>query len=181
MTTLFDSTRSRPRLVPSIPVLLLGLIVCVAGAYWIQLSSPMNNPSQSDKNISAPAPVIIKWSTRREEKTVGYIISRAEKSAGPFARLNPQLIPAVNDPYLGGTYVYTDTETMAGVTYYYRLEDVASDGKRTAQDPIAVTARVNSPTLFGWVISESTYPLIGLAVVGVIGLVGIAIWIIIQR
>ena len=101
-------------------------------------------------SIPPTAPVVIRWSTRREEKTAGYLLYRSENSAGPFRQINSELVPAVNDPYLGGMYVYTDTETTAGVTYYYELEDVALDGQRSRQEPISITARSTNPTILGW-------------------------------
>ncbi|MBI5648867.1 MAG: hypothetical protein HZC40_00210 [Chloroflexi bacterium] len=121
----------------------------------------------------APSTVSIKWSTKREIKTAGYLIYRAENRAGPFLQITRERIPAINDPYLGGTYVYTDTETIAGITYYYQLEDVALDGTRTRQDPITVTARAASPTILGQPISEPTH----LIIAGVFLLLGSTIWI----
>ncbi|MBI5033886.1 MAG: hypothetical protein HZB51_25485 [Chloroflexi bacterium] len=82
------------------------------------------------------------------------MLYRAENRAGPFRQLNRELIPASNDPYLGGTYVYTDTETTVGITYYYELEDISLDGQRTRQAPITVTARGSSPTILGWAVTE---------------------------
>lgn len=120
----------------------------------------------SIRESSAPAPVVLRWSTRREIKTAGYLLYRAENRAGPFLQLNRELVPAAYDPYLGGTYAYTDTETIAGVTYYYQLEDVAVDGARTRQDPITVTARVSSPTIFGQPISLPSL-LIAFALAGI--------------
>lgn len=123
------------------------VILCLLyESYWT------NNPSLA--SIPPTAPVAIRWSTRREEKTAGYMLYRAENRAGPFRQLNRELIPASNDPYLGGTYVYTDTETTVGITYYYELEDISLDGQRTRQAPITVTARGSSPTILGWAVTE---------------------------
>ncbi len=131
----------------------------------------------SIRDSSAPAFVVLRWTTRREIKTAGYLIHRAENSAGPFLQLTRELIPAANDPYLGGTYVYTDTDTIPGVMYYYQLEDVGLDGARTRQDPIAVTAHVSSPTIFGQPISLPSL-LIAFALAGIGWMVAIATWIV---
>lgn len=131
----------------------------------------------SIRESSAPAFVILRWSTRREIKTAGYLIYRAENNAGPFLQITRDLIPAVNDPYLGGSYVYTDTATIAGVTYYYQLEDVGLDGARMRQEPIVVTARVSSPTIFGQPISLPSL-LIAFVLAGIGLMVSAATWIV---
>ncbi len=130
----------------------------------------------SIRESSAPAPVVLRWSTRREVRTAGYLLYRAENRAGPFLQLNRELVPAAYDPYLGGTYAYTDTETIAGVTYYYQLEDVAVDGARTRQEPIAVTARVSNPTLFGQPISLPSL-LVAFVLAGIGLMVATTTWI----
>ena len=117
------------------------------------------------------APVNLRWATRREENTVGYLIYRAENSAGPFRQITRELIPAKNDPYLGGTYIFTDTDTLAGVTYYYELEDISVDGHRTRQEPISITARSSSPTIFGWSVLDQP-GLVLIVVIATIVLIG---------
>lgn len=123
-----------------------------------------------------PAPVIIEWSTRRENKTAGYLLYRAENPTVLFSQLTPNLIPAANDPYLGGTYRYTDTTTMSGVTYYYQIEDVESDGTRTRHAPISITARASAPTFFGLTISWGSIFAGAMMVIGA-WLIGISAWL----
>ena len=45
---------------------------------------------------------------------------------------------------LGGHYVYTDTNVVAGQTYYYKLEDVELGGATTLHGPIEVVAEAGS-------------------------------------
>jgi len=123
-----------------------------------------------------PAPVLIEWSTRRENKTAGYLLYRAENPTAPFLPVSHDLIPAANDPYLGGMYLYTDTTTMAGVTYYYQIEDVGSDGTRTRHAPISITARASAPTFFGLTISWGSIFAGAMMVIGA-WLIGISAWL----
>ncbi|MBI5878709.1 MAG: hypothetical protein HZB53_13750 [Chloroflexi bacterium] len=98
-------------------------------------------PAQSTPAPSRPlAPVVLKWTTKSEINTAGFNVFRAEDRAGPFTQVNPDLIPASNDAIAGGQYVYTDTASIAGVTYYYVLEDVEMNGRRTQHDPFMITA-----------------------------------------
>ena len=115
-----------------------------------------------------PATVTITWTTKSELNTAGYHLYRAESAQGQFVQITRQLIPAANDPLVGGTYVYTDTGTVSGVTYYYELEDVELTGSRTRHGAIAVTARSPGLSVFGWTLPDAIYWLAGLAaVVGV--------------
>ncbi|MCD6290655.1 MAG: hypothetical protein J7M34_09155 [Anaerolineae bacterium] len=108
-------------------VLLLGLMVLLAGCGRLA------------------APIVIEWSTETEVNTVGFNLYRAESPDGPFERINKELIPASPDPLAGGHYVYTDTQVIAGRTYYYELEDVESDGNTTRHGPIVVRAQMRWP------------------------------------
>jgi hypothetical protein len=92
-----------------------------------------------------PASVIVEWSTETEVNTVGFNVYRADTEAGPFTQINSQLIPPSPDPLVGGQYVYTDTQVVAGRTYYYELEDVDINGASSRHGPITVTAQAAMP------------------------------------
>lgn len=93
---------------------------------------------------SAPAAVIVEWTTESEVNHAGFNLYRSESPEGPYIKLNDTLIPASPDPVAGGSYVYTDTTVSAGVTYYYRLEDVELDGSSTTHGPIEVVAQADT-------------------------------------
>jgi hypothetical protein len=84
--------------------------------------------------------VTVEWSTASELDTAGFNLYRGESQAGPFTRLNSELIPGASDPLVGGTYVYTDTNVIPGHTYYYRLEDVDTTGAANQEGVVQVTA-----------------------------------------
>jgi hypothetical protein len=90
-----------------------------------------------------PTAVTVEWSTATELNTVGFNLYRADTENGPFQKVNTDLIPASPDPLVGGTYTFTDTNVVAGRTYYYRLEDVETSGAATAQGTVQVTAEVS--------------------------------------
>jgi hypothetical protein len=161
-----DSPRFRRK---PVPVIVAGLIFFAAMSGLIFFVAPLFSP------LTNASQVIIKWSTRREVKTAGYHLYRADTSGGPFVPIHHEMISAANDPYLGGTYVFTDTATIAGVTYFYQLEDVDLDGVRTRHDPIGVTARVSSPTILGQPITWMN-SIIAFALAGIGLLVGTMIW-----
>jgi len=99
--------------------------------------------AQQPVATAAPAAVIVEWTTESEVNLAGFNIYRSESLDGPYVKLNTTLIPASPDPISGGSYSYTDTAAEAGVTYYYKLEDVELDGKATMHGPITVVAEGN--------------------------------------
>ncbi|HEY65208.1 MAG TPA: hypothetical protein G4O02_11620, partial [Caldilineae bacterium] len=101
---------------------------------------------------SQGAPIVVEWSTETEVNTVGFNLYRAESPDGPFEKINKELIPASPDPLAGGHYVYTDTNVIAGRTYYYQLEDVESTGATTRHGPIVVRAEPQWPR-WVWAVS----------------------------
>jgi hypothetical protein len=92
--------------------------------------------------------VIVEWTTESEVDTAGFNIYRSESVEGPYIKINPELIPSSPDPILGGRYIYTDTNVVAGRTYYYKLEDVELGGTTTMHGPIEVVAEASSPSAF---------------------------------
>lgn len=91
-------------------------------------------------NAPTEATVIVEWTTASELDTAGFNLYRSGSSDGPFTRINDHLIPASPDPLIGGSYVFTDTDVVAGHTYYYQLEDVEVGGTTARHGPIEVKA-----------------------------------------
>jgi hypothetical protein len=109
-----------------------GLII-VAALVWIILTSV----------ASSGTAVTVQWSTASELNTAGFNLYRAESDQGPYTRLNTDLIPASPDPLVGGSYVFTDTNVVAGQTYFYQLEDIETSGAANRHDAIQVKAESN--------------------------------------
>jgi hypothetical protein len=87
------------------------------------------------------APVRVEWSTETEMNTAGFNLYRGESADGPFdVKVNDQLIAPAADPLTGGKYQYVDKTARAGVTYYYRLEEVERNGGVNSYGPISVQA-----------------------------------------
>ena len=77
--------------------------------------------------------VKLDWSTRREIDNLGFYIQRATRPEGPYTEISG-LVPS-NEK---GEYSYSDTDVKAGKVYYYRLEDMQTDGIRNTHDMITV-------------------------------------------
>lgn len=107
-------------------------LVVVAGGAWAGRPRSTPEPGQ---------PIIVRWSTESEVNTAGFNIYRATSEAGPWQKINGRLIAGSPDPLRGGRYVFTDTNVIAGQTYWYELEEVELNGTATRLQRTQVTAR----------------------------------------
>jgi hypothetical protein len=82
--------------------------------------------------------VLVSWETAQEVANMGFNVYRAESAAGPFTKLNDELIPAMSFSVRGKAYSYTDSDVTPGKLYYYKLEDIDAFGKKTLHGPICV-------------------------------------------
>jgi hypothetical protein len=118
-----DAQNSPLRRVPASPLRLIALLIIL-----FALSG-------------CAAPVRVEWTTETEMNTAGFNLYRGESADGPFElKVNQQLIPPAADPLTGGKYQYVDKTAKAGVTYYYRLEEVERNGGTNDFGPISVRA-----------------------------------------
>lgn len=112
----------RPRVPASPRLLLVFLFILLAAA-------------------ACAAPVRVEWRTETEMNTAGFNLYRGESAEGPFdVKVNEQLIPSSADALTGGDYTFVDKAARAGVTYYYRLEEVEQNGATNTYGPISVRA-----------------------------------------
>jgi hypothetical protein len=114
-----------------IGLLVLATLVC---GYWA-------------RTVPTAATVIVEWSTASELDTAGFNLYRSDSPDGPFTCINEHLIPAFPDPLVGGSYAFTDTNVIAGRTYYYQLEDVETGGATTRHGPIAAKAEAGGKAI----------------------------------
>jgi len=70
--------------------------------------------------------VVVAWETASEVSTLGYHLYRSRTNdINTATRITPQMIfSEAPGSIMGAKYAYTDATAMAGVTYYYWLEDI---------------------------------------------------------
>ncbi|NOY57730.1 MAG: T9SS type A sorting domain-containing protein, partial [Calditrichaeota bacterium] len=73
------------------------------------------------------------WQTRSENSNVGFNVLRSEKTNGAYKRINATILPPRSD----GSYHFVDENAQAGVTYYYKLQDVDRSGAITEHGPVS--------------------------------------------
>ncbi|CAB1057424.1 Beta-galactosidase (EC [Olavius sp. associated proteobacterium Delta 1] len=82
--------------------------------------------------------VLVEWETAQEIDNMGFYLYRSTGLAGPYEKLTEQLIGGTDYSVMGRAYAYEDRDLVPGRLYYYKLEDLDSDGTRTFHGPICV-------------------------------------------
>jgi len=101
--------------------------------------------------------VLIEWETANEMNVIGFNLWRSTTRTGSYTMLDfiPSQAPG---SLIGAYYSYTDTDVVNGITYYYKLEVVATDGSIIeSAGPISATPGVETtPTATGTPTSTPT-------------------------
>jgi hypothetical protein len=81
--------------------------------------------------------VTLIWTTASEIDNVGFNIYRSSEKDGSYERINAELIPAKGSPATSSTYQFTDKPVRNRKTYWYKLEDIDTQGKVTMHGPVS--------------------------------------------
>ncbi len=98
----------------------------LGGPLPVQLSSFRPVRDKATGNVA------IRWITQSELNNAGFNILRSEARIGPYEVVNVKgMIAGHGTTSEKHVYTYTDTTAKPNVVYYYQIEDVSLDGKRT--------------------------------------------------
>lgn len=103
--------------------------------------SPTESPSvitlaYFDAEAGDDGTVTLSWETATEIDNAGFNIYRSKHRNGTYTKINNALITAKGDATSGTTYSFADTPRRG--TYYYRLEDIDTNGVSIMHDPVRV-------------------------------------------
>ena len=82
--------------------------------------------------------MVVSWTTAQEINNFGFHVYRSESVGGPYTRITDRLIPGLTFSVRGRDYSYVDRNVTRGRLYYYKLEDIDLDGRRTMHGPVCV-------------------------------------------
>lgn len=85
--------------------------------------------------------VMVEWTTESEIDATGFNLYRAESEDGQYVKINPSLISAEGSSTSGATYQYVDNGVKNRTTYYYKLEDIDTNGTGTMHGPVSATPK----------------------------------------
>ena len=77
--------------------------------------------------------VRLHWQTALELDNTGFDVWRSNGEHGRYERISDAVVAVRTD----GQYTFMDSSAVAGVTYYYKIEDISSNGMRQQHGPVA--------------------------------------------
>ncbi len=87
--------------------------------------------------VQGSSGVTVTWQTGTEIDNAGFNLYRAASPAGSYTKINPAVIPAKGEAVSGASYSYFDAAaTEANTVYYYKLEDIDTNGISTFHGPV---------------------------------------------
>lgn len=127
-------------------------VVFVAGMVWLMAMAFVTGAAAAVTLLSFTAEwqaggwIRVRWETATELDTVAFRLYRATAEAGPYGE-HIFHVPALGDAVSGDTYEYQDSEVTPGVTYYYKLEEITTNGSTTTLGTVvAVQPETAIPT-----------------------------------
>ena len=92
--------------------------------------------------------VMITWHTESESGCAGFYVWRSEAEEGDYVRITTALITGQGNTSSASEYNYSDRNVRDGVTYWYKIEEISSDGFSTFHGLIDVEGISPIPTEF---------------------------------
>lgn len=92
--------------------------------------------------------IVLYWQTASELNTVGFHIWRSVNDENNYKRITDAIIDGYGNSSSARDYSYNDKMIHEGVTYFYKIEEVASDGTRTFWGPLVAQGVNTFPDKF---------------------------------
>jgi hypothetical protein len=89
--------------------------------------------------------ILVAWETSSEMDAVAFFLYRSESKDGPWDDYI-DFEPAAGNDFTGATYSFVDNEVTRGVTYWYRLEELAADDTSSFHGPITTGSGTSPAT-----------------------------------
>jgi hypothetical protein len=86
--------------------------------------------------------VVLEWTAISEEDVLGYNILRKKGIAGTFEQINDNLIAGKGSIETTVEYEYFDEDVQNGRRYFYKLEEVETDGDTKEHGPVKAVPRL---------------------------------------
>ncbi len=135
---------SAPTSDSSAPVPDSGAVPLGSAEKKLDIANALRRTVQQAEATATPPPgtgPLLTWTVINEQQIYGYMIYRAEAEAGPFLRVNPNVLKVASKGE-GWTYQWRDNSARSGQAYWYYIATVSSVGKiSTLSSPQKVVAK----------------------------------------
>ena len=91
----------------------------------------MGCTAERDEAEASQARNTLSWTAVTETGVYGYLVYRSEDRAGPFLRINPEIVHVPDDGAEQHSYTWIDEDVVPGRTYYYYLDVVTVGGVKS--------------------------------------------------
>jgi hypothetical protein len=112
------------------------------------LNIPVDLGSFNGSHVPDRGGVLLEWRTESERDNLGFFVLRSDALGGDYRRINESIIEGAGTTALPTSYSYVDGVSEPGV-FYYKLQQVDSDGAARTYGPIAVSLGQPVPERFG--------------------------------
>jgi|GEM_PF-357618 len=82
--------------------------------------------------------VALNWKAIGGTSYFGFNVFRSKRKEGPFAQINDRLIEAKGSSVSSGEYAYKDEQRLSSGIYFYRIQQIGTDGTITLSEPVSV-------------------------------------------
>ena len=99
--------------------------------------------------------VAITWRTESEINCAGFHVWRSESEEGIYQQVTTEIIPGQGNQSTAYEYLFIDNNVENGIVYWYKVEEISTDGESQLYGPISVMGIDPVPDTFSL---SSNYP-----------------------
>ena len=127
---------------------------------WCEVNDVNNDPIKGDGTFTDPVDfslpvqmsdiqaestvegIELTWITQSEVNSAGFHVWRSDTEEGEYTRMTTSLISSMGNNSSGSEYKFTDANVESSQTFYYKIEELGSDGSSQEFGPIQVEAMI---------------------------------------
>lgn len=99
---------------------------------------------------SASSPVSVEWTTAAELDSAGFYVESSATAAGPWTRVNADLVAAQGSASAGASYQVIDATPLGNAVRWYRLVEVELDGSANVYSATDAVVAPTASSVAGW-------------------------------
>ncbi len=108
----------------------------------VQMNSIMAASSQEEG-------ITLIWRTESETDCAGFYIWRSEEEEGQYMKITTALIPGSGNKSDATEYSYSDQNVQGGIVYWYKIEEISTDGNSAFYGPVSIAISISVPIEYG--------------------------------
>lgn len=114
-------------------------------AGWNNIPVPVELTSFTVSYDAQKKSVKLLWQTKSETNSLGFFIWKSEVESIGYHKLTSKLIRSHGTTANMHEYSYQDNEVRAGVSYWYKIQEVSSDGTHQFFGPVKIQTNEKQP------------------------------------